>query len=261
MNCTRKCAFALVLALVASSLVEHSMARAQDVAKSDGPRIVFSTQLAVSAGETVTLQLRGLKLDTAERVEVTGDAAGIEVAIKKKEKSSPPNQMTPQQAGDTLVEIELKIPDGFTAEAIPLVAHTPEGATEPYRLLQIAKDQLTAEAEPNNGFNEPQPLEPGKTIQGVIQLKDPDVFQLSAKAGQKLTAEVVAARQGSPLDGILTLYDSAGHLLETIDDTAESTDPILTFTVPKDGNYFLVLQDAQDRGGPTHPYLLRARVE
>jgi hypothetical protein len=84
---------------------------------------------------------------------------------------------------------------------------------------------------------------------------------VSAKAGQKIRAEVIAARRGSAVDGILTAFDTSGRLLATSDDAADSVDPILSLTAPADGDYLIVVQDAHDRGGGTHPYLFRAMVE
>jgi len=251
----------LATAILACLMVGQAAATAQDTAKKDAPEVIFASTLVVAPGQTVTIQLRGLKLDVAERVEASGAQLPFEVMLKKKEKTGVPNQMTPQQVGDTLVEIELKVPDSFAASEIPLVVHTPAGAAPAYRLLVLPKDQQVAEAEPNDGFKQPQPIEPGKTLVGIIQPKDPEVFQVTGKAGQKLTAEVIARRQGSPVDGVLSVFDSEGRLLTTCDDTAESADPVLSVALPADGPYLVVLQDAHDRGGNTHPYLFRARLE
>jgi hypothetical protein len=89
---------------------------------------------------------------------------------------------------------------------------------------------------------------------------DVDVFRFSAKAGQKIVAEVTAARLGSALDSSLSLYDESGHILASNDDEG-STDAILRTTLPKDGRYLLVLIDANDKGGAAHPYQLLIRDE
>src|SRR5687767_1763226 len=73
---------------------------AQDTAKKDSPSVIFASSLAVTPGQTVTLQLRGLKLDAAERVEASGAEPPVEVSLKKKEKAGVPNQMTAEQVGD-----------------------------------------------------------------------------------------------------------------------------------------------------------------
>jgi hypothetical protein len=86
-----------------------------------------------------------------------------------------------------------------------------------------------------------------------------DVVQFDGRAGQRITAEVTAARHGSPLDAILTLYDSDGRTLATNDDSEAGTDSMLRATLPADGACFLSLMDAHDRGGPAHVYLLVVR--
>ena len=55
------------------------------------------------------------------------------------------------------------------------------------------------------------------------------------RAGQRLVCEVLAARHGSALDSLLTLYDADGRQVATNDDTAGSTDSRLEVTLPRDG--------------------------
>jgi hypothetical protein len=45
----------------------------------------------------------------------------------------------------------------------------------------------------------------------------------------------------------------------TADDSETSRDPSLKVTLPKDGTYLITLIDANNAGGPTHPYLLSLR--
>jgi hypothetical protein len=85
---------------------------------------------------------------------------------------------------------------------------------------------------------------------------DVDVFRIAGKKGERWTIEVEAQRRGSVLDPILTLYDGAGHIVATADDSETSRDPVLKVTLPRDGTYLISLIDAHNAGGPTHPYLL-----
>jgi hypothetical protein len=83
-----------------------------------------------------------------------------------------------------------------------------------------------------------------------------DVYRIEGAVGQRITAQVLAARYGSALDGMLTLYDADGRQLAASDD-ADGSDPRLEVRLPRDGVYFLSLLDAHDQGGPLHPYRLR----
>src|SRR5204863_495145 len=74
-------------------------------------------------------------------------------------------------------------------------------------------------------------------IEGMVDRpKDVDVFRFAGKKGQKMTAEVLAHRFGSPLDAMLTLYNSAGNQVAFNDDLAAGTrDARLEILLPADG--------------------------
>lgn len=257
MGRSRKCEWWVVSGL-SVLLCAGSISPAQD--KPEPPRIIFSAPLAVSPGKATAIILRGLKLDEATRVEVIGVEGLTELPIKKKEKTGLPPQVDVKEAGDTHVEVELMLPEGFGGQTISLALETSAGKTAPYELLVLPSDKLIAEAEPNGGFRQSQAIELGKYLAGSIhQQRDVDVFQFTGTAGQQIVAELTAHRRGSALDGSLSLFDAHGRLLATADDTPAGRDPVLNFALPTDGQYFLSLIDAHDRGGPTHPYLLQIR--
>lgn len=229
------------------------------------PRIILAVPLAVSPGNSTTLTLRGLKLEETSRVVISGVEGLTELTLKKKEKTPLPSQVDAKEAGDTQVEVELSMPAGFVGAAVSIMLETPVGKTAPYELLVLPAGQPKAETEPNGGFRQAQALERGERIQGAIQQqRDVDVYRFSGKAGQPIVIEVVAHHRGSTLDGLLTLYDARGALLASADDVTASgspplRDPVINCLLPADGQYFLTLIDAHDRGGPTHPYLLQIR--
>lgn len=230
--------------------------------KSEPPRVMIAAPLAIAPGEMATVQLRGMQLDQATKVRAEGVPELSELPIKKKEKSGPPPQVDAKEAGDSLVEFELKLPEGFSAASVMLVVETPEGTAQPHELVVLPSDKLINESEPNERLAKAQPVELGRTIRGAIgQQRDVDAFRIAGKAGQTLVAEVTAARRGSVLDGALTLYDDRGAIVASVDDAATGRDPVLRTALPRDGDYVLVLIDAQDRGGATHPYLLHLRGE
>ena len=91
---------------------------------------------------------------------------------------------------------------------------------------------------------------------GVIGpvVPDVDVFKFSAKAGQNIAVEVIGGKHGSCIEPLLTLYNDKNHLIKS---NAASDLSSFSAAIPADGTYFLVLNDANDRGGNTHPYQLR----
>ena len=231
---------------------------ADEPKKEPQPVVKMSTPLGLAPGNTAKLIVRGLLLDEASECRVAGSPLVLKVVGKGKA-PLPPNTDA-KIYGDTQVEIEATAPADLPPGDVPFTILTPKGETAPHSLRIVAKDQLLAKREPNGGFRDAQPVQPGQTIEGTIEpARNVDVFRLELTAGQKLTAEVLAARYGSLLDGLLSLYDARGRMLTSNDDSV-GLDPKLQFSVPEAGVYYLVLVDALDTGGPTHPYQLDVRL-
>jgi hypothetical protein len=162
--------------------------------------------------------------------------------------------------GDTQVEMELTLPPDHPSQTVTVSVVTPAGESPAHPLL-VERDPILAEKEPNNGFRAAQPIAFPLELQGSIgQPQDVDVFRFEGKAGQRLVVEVFAARFGSPLDPLLTLYDSGGQVVAGSDDVDGSTDARIDVALPRDGVYYLSVADANDQGGPHYLYRLSARA-
>jgi hypothetical protein len=225
------------------------------------PRVSMSLPLAISPGGPVKITLRGLNLDQVSEVKFAEPVEGGSIALKSKGKAEIPKETDPAVYGDTKADLELALPANFAGEKIGLVAVHPKGEAA-YELKIVAKDRLIPEKEPNGGFATAQAVDAGQTIQGAIsQAMDVDVFKIAGKKGETWVLDVEAQRRGSVLDALLTLHDSAGHIVATADDTDVSRDPTLKVTLPKDGTYLITIIDAHNSGGATHAYLLSLRRE
>ena len=91
---------------------------------------------------------------------------------------------------------------------------------------------------------------------------DYDFYKFSGKAGDRIVADVDAMVDGSPLDSYLYLLDTDGStvLAENDDEVyAELRDPLLSYTLPADGLYFLKLKAWKHPlvGGDSYTYTLR----
>ena len=113
------------------------------------------------------------------------------------------------------------------------------------------------EAEPNNGTKEATKLAEIPCVgHGIIgEEKDSDFYSFTAKKGENLTLNVVARGLRSPLDAILSVRDAKGKNLANNDDQG-GPDPVLQWTAPDDGQYFAVVRDQLQRGGPDFTYRL-----
>jgi hypothetical protein len=222
----------------------------------DAPRVLVAVPLGVRPGSTSRLVVRGLKLDTATAVRFL--EATVTAKLLNKGKATVPPQQEPGKVGDTQIEIEMTVAAEHNGPA-SLVVVTPAGETPPHRILIDATPTVN-EKEPNNGFKQAQPVQVPQIVQGSIgNNTDVDVFRIDGKAGQKLTLEIFAARYGSALDSILTLYDADGQILAVNDDHDGSPDSRLEVTLPRDGVYYVAVSDAHDVGGPAHVYQLHIR--
>jgi hypothetical protein len=122
------------------------------------------------------------------------------------------------------------------------------------------------EKEPNNDKPHTQRVTPPVIVNGRIdEPDDTDVFRFEGKVGEEFVAEIMARRLNSPLDSVLKLTDADGKAIAFNDDhtdkgaglTTHHADSYLRVTLPKNGEYFLHLNDTQQHGGPEYAYRLR----
>jgi hypothetical protein len=98
-------------------------------------------------------------------------------------------------------------------------------------------------------------------VVGRIDAETSDCYKVSAKAGQRLTFEMLGHRLGSAFDPQLTLFDARnGRELPggySNDAPGCQTDPRLTYTFKETGDYLVEVRDVLYRGGPEFGYRLR----
>jgi hypothetical protein len=89
---------------------------------------------------------------------------------------------------------------------------------------------------------------------------DIDLFGFTATAGEQVVVDVDAYSEGSPLDGYLFVLDSDGAsaLAENDDQRMGFFDPLVNFTAPHDGQYYLKVRawDHGRTGGPEVDYAI-----
>lgn len=232
-------------------------ARAAEAKKEEAkvPKVLLAVPFAVIAGQTNRVEFRGLNLDAVKAVQ--SEAAGVVATVKSAGKSEPPKNTKKERFGDTQVALEVMVPASVAAAELPFKLETATNGLAPARLRVLRRGEFTEEKEDNGSFAQPQALPLPALVRGSIKgAQDVDIFQFEGKAGWKLTAEVLAGRAGSPCDPLLTLWSERRALLRSDDDSATERDARLTFTLPADGKYFLVVQDAHDQGGPAYGYHL-----
>lgn len=131
--------------------------------------------------------------------------------------------------------------------------------------LVVVDDPVVQEAAANNTPAQAQALTLPCVVAGKLEaVEDVDYFKFEAQAGQTLTFELFCARIQDRIHDLqkhakpmLTLYDGEGRELAA-NDTFFFADPLLSFTVPKAGTYYLQVRESTYDGDPRWVYALVA---
>jgi hypothetical protein len=123
--------------------------------------------------------------------------------------------------------------------------------------IKVSPLASAAEAEPNQGGKQASKL-PDLPAAGhgiIDEERDADWFSFKAGKGENLTIKVLAREFRSPLDPVLSIRDAKGKNLANNDDQG-GPDSVLQWTAPEEGEYFAVVRDQLQRGGPDFTYRL-----
>lgn len=251
----------VLLLVVPLALAPAATPQEKKAPAKDPHAVLYAVPLVARPGEKQKLVLRGKKLGTATDIKIDGsDDAKVKFVAARK--VAVPNNYPTDRVGDTEVEFELELPKGTKPGRVQLRAIGPSGGSDPYTLL--VRDELPAvgEKEPNDGFEQAQPLTVPSAVEGTIKTeRDVDVYKFEGKKGDKLRIEVQASRFGSPVDAMIVLYDADRRVVDSADDTDKSADPVLRVDLPRDGAYYVSVIDAHDLGGSNFGYRLVVRPD
>ena len=122
------------------------------------------------------------------------------------------------------------------------------GITNP-RLFAVSRGLTeVAEKGANDERATAQPVPVNCVVNGSSKQGKEAVFRFPAKKGQRVVAECFAQRLDSQLDASLLLTDADGKQLASNGDYY-GKDPFVEFVAPKDGDYFVTVNDLSFRGG------------
>ena len=252
----------LLIAEVVAPVAAADDKKKPDPPKPEPPRLLLSVPGGVVTGVSYRVALRGLNLTNTLRLWIAETSAPVTLTWGKAVPAKVPDKADPKKIGDTQIDVQLQLPANWVGPTLSILASNAVGSSAPVSLRVASAGVWRAEKEPNGGFAAPQTLALPAAVPGTIDpAQDVDVYRIQGRAGQWLTVEIFGARQGSPLDAILTLYNERGSVLRAVDDGPAGRDPALKFRLPADGTYFLGVNDAHDTGGPLHVYWLEVRVD
>jgi hypothetical protein len=205
------------------------------------PNLASVTPAGGQRGTTVEVTLRGERLADTQEIFFYDRGITVERIVEAKEKD---------------VKLALVIaPDCRLGEHV-LRLRTASGISA-MRLFFVGPFPSIDEKEPNNSAAKPQKIPLNSTIHGTILAEDVDVFAVTLKQGERLSAEIEGARLGRTLfDPILTVRDSNGKILAESDDSPLlGHDGFVSLLAPADGAYTIELRDVVYSGN-NHAYRL-----
>src|SRR5262245_25051986 len=247
----------VVIAVVCAAVVASSA-----TAQISFPMVTHVSPVAVQRGTTteVTVECRTSSLAGAYKVLVEGTGVSAEV-IPGKESPKPADPKAPTP---NVTSCKLKVTvaaDAATGVREFRIASS-LGISSLGQLVIVDAPVIAEKPTPTTAAK-PAPIPVPSVVCGRIRaLEAVDYYSFSAKAGQTLTLEVICARIQDKIhdlqkhaDPLIAVYDASGRELASNDD-AYFADPVLTFEVPKDGQYTVAVRDAKYDGDARWAYAL-----
>ena len=136
------------------------------------------------------------------------------------------------------------------------------GAAYTYELSMATSSPCdVVELEPNGSASFADPVLQGQVACGEVDgALDYDTYAVTMLAGDTLELDVDAATLGSPLEAQLFVLDSDGFTVLDSDEPPGFADPLLIFTAPADGTYYVEVASDGLFLNTSGPYQLWLRV-
>ncbi|MEX0716442.1 MAG: hypothetical protein WD066_07645 [Planctomycetaceae bacterium] len=129
------------------------------------------------------------------------------------------------------------------------------GVSNP-RTFVVGRRKELLETEPNDRRDQAMEIPLGTVVNGAMnRATDVDHFRFQGKAGQRVVADVRAARIDSRMDAALSLFDAQGRRLAFARGT-HRRDALVDVALESDGEYLLKLHDFTYQGGDEFFYRL-----
>lgn len=127
-----------------------------------------------------------------------------------------------------------------------------------YKTFWVGQFPEVAEKEPNSEFETPQAITLNQTVTGVIQNEDVDHFVVTAKKGQRISAEIEGVRLATTIfDPYVAILDEKRFELKAIDDLPLlRNDTAVSVIAPADGKYTILVRDSSYGGNGAAFYRL-----
>ena len=139
-----------------------------------------------------------------------------------------PNNYPGERVGDSEVEIELELPKGAKPGEVTLTAVGPGGESDAVHAARRATTRRPSRRRSRTTGSTQAQVDPvpcavegddqGRARRGRVQVR-------RARRATRCAIEVQAARFGSPVDALLTVYDADRRVVDSADDTQRLARP------------------------------------
>lgn len=222
-------------------------------------------------GTTVEIEAGGLNINRATKVlfshsGISGELVPfVEPEADKKRRRRLNDQSSPQLADR--IKIRITVAQSVPCGLYDLRLQGPKGVSNmlPFEVASypnFVENSKSSLRKPNVVESLPAVL-CGQVMPGTV-----DYFKFSARAGETIVA-AVKGRQLVPyiadavpgwFQPVMKIVDSRGREVAFSDDYYHNVDPVITFTVPKEGDYTLMIHDAIYRGRQDFNYRIQLGV-
>jgi hypothetical protein len=222
--------------------------------------VTHCTPVAVQRGTTAEVTVEG-QMNFSGVASVLFAGAGLTAEVIP----GPPPKDAKARIGSAKLKMTVAADATLGPREFRLVS--PLGLSTVGQLVVVA-DPVIVETTNNNTIATATPLPvPGVASGRIEAVEDVDTYKVHLDTGQTLTAEVYGARLQDKihdlqkhLDPLLTLVDAQGRELAVNDDYFFA-DPLLTYTAPTAGDYFIQVRDAKYDGDARWAYALLATTK
>lgn len=133
-----------------------------------------------------------------------------------------------------------------------------KGGVTYMRTFWVGQFPVVDEVEPNNDFTKPQLVAFNHTVHGTAGLEDVDYYRVSAKKGQRVSAEIEGMRLGGIFfDPYISILDEKRFELASSDDAPLlKQDGFVSVVAPADGDYIVMVRESAYEGSNKCRYRL-----
>ena len=234
-----------LLSGIATLVAVNAFAVSSALAQLPEPHLNWVYPAGGKIGTEVEVTTGGVDLDESDKLIFSHPG------ITAKVKTTPPTLLLkePQPVDGTfLVNIAADVPPGLYE--VRTVGKF--GASTP-RAFAVGDLEEVTKVNGNDSLEKAQEISIGSTVNGRTITDGKDFYKFTAEAGQRVTISVWAYRIDSKVDGTVVLYDSSGNEIASSRDV-KGFDPVIDYTAPTAGEYYIAVYDFTYRSGPEFTY-------